>query len=266
MRLLASLELALAAAVFVLTASAAAGQDVDVELVLAVDVSSSMDASEQVLQRRGYVAAFRDPEVIAAITSGSIGRIAVTYVEWAGSHQKVVVPWRIIQSQADARAFAAELASQPISRHELTSISGGLLFAADQFTESPASGLRRTIDISGDGANNTGPPVASTRDALVARGITINGLPIVIRPSLVGWPPGSFDLGLYYEYCVIGGPGAFTVKVEDARGFGLAIRHKLFLEIAGLAPAVTLAADDVQPKPPIDCLVGEHWFSGKKTE
>jgi hypothetical protein len=222
-----------------------------------------MDYGEQVLQRRGYVAAFRDPEVIAAITSGSFGRIAVTYVEWAGSYRKVVVPWRIIQSQDDARAFANELASKPLSMHDLTSISGGLLFAVDQFTESPASGVRRTIDVSGDGANNTGPPVASTRDALVARGITINGLPIVIHPSQITWPIGSVDLALYYEDCVIGGPGAFLVKVEDANGFGLAIRHKLFLEIAGLAPALTLAADSAEPRPQTDCLVGERWFSEK---
>ena len=265
MRLLAFPKLAFAAAVFVLTASASAafGQDVDIELVLAVDVSSSVDNVEQILQRRGYVAAFRDPEVIAAITSGSFGRIAVTYVEWAGDYHKVVVPWRIIQSESDARAFAGELASKPISHADLTSISGGLLFAADQFVESPASGLRRTIDISGDGANNSGPPVASTRDALVAQGITINGLPIVIRPSQITWPIGSVDLGLYYEDCVIGGSGAFTVKVEDQSGFQLAIRHKLFLEIAGIAPPVILAADDIQPRPPTDCLIGERWFSEK---
>src|SRR6266550_5589438 len=143
MPLLAFLKLAFAAAVFGVIASAAVGQDVDIELVLAVDVSSSVDTGEQILQRRGYVAAFRDPEVIAAITSGSFGRIAVTYVEWAGDFHKVVVPWRIIQSQSDARAFAGELASKPISRSELTSISGGLLFAAEQFVESPASGVRR---------------------------------------------------------------------------------------------------------------------------
>jgi Protein of unknown function (DUF1194) len=265
MRLLALTKLAFAATVSVVTASAsgALGQNVDIELVLAVDVSSSVDNGEQILQRRGYVAAFRDPQVIAAITSGSFGSIAVTYVEWAGEHHKVVIPWRVIQSESDARAFASELASKPISRADLTSISGGLLFAADQFVESPASGLRRTIDISGDGANNSGPPVASTRDALVAQGITINGLPIMIRPSQITWPIGSVDLGLYYEDCVIGGSGAFTVKVEDQSGFQLAIRQKLFLEIAGIAPPVILAADDVQPRPLTDCLVGEHWFSEK---
>ncbi len=261
MRLLAFLRLILAVAVFVPSGSAAVAQEVDLELVLAVDVSASMDVNEQFLQRRGYVGAFRDPDVISAITSGSLGRIAVTYVEWAGDYRKVVVPWRVIQNQGDARSFADELASQPMSEHDRTSISGGLLFAADQFTQSPVSGVSRTIDISGDGANNLGLPVVSARDAVVAQGITINGLPIVIRPSPIGFPLGRFDLALYYEDCVIGGSGAFMVKVEDPAGFEFAIRRKLLLEIAKLAPAVTFVADTVQPKPQIDCLIGERWFT-----
>ena len=269
MRAFGFLVPAFAATVSLFAASAAVGQgaapvdqQVDIELVLAVDVSASMDAREQILQRRGYIAALRDPEVIKAITSGAEGRIALTYVEWAGDYHKVVVPWRVIGNQEDALAFADELALQPMSEHELTSISGGLAFAADQFDGSPATGLRRKIDVSGDGANNVGPPVTQTRDALVAQGITINGLPIVVRPSLVGWPPGGFDLRYYYEDCVIGGPGAFMVTVEDAEGFDVAIRHKLFLEIAGLAPTVILAAESVPVRPKADCLVGEHWFSG----
>lgn len=252
---------AFAATASLFAASAAVGEVVGSELVLAVDVSPSMDVREQILQRRGYVAAFRDPEVIAAITSSSYGRIAVTYVEWAGDYHKVIVPWRVIGSRDDAMAFADELASQPMSQHEGTSISGGLLFAADQFATSPVTGLSRTIDISGDGANNLGPPVPTTRDAVVARGITINGLPITIRPSLSGWPPSAFDLRHYYEDCVIGGPGAFVRAVEDAAGFDVAIRDKLVLEVAGLAPEVVLAADNVPPRPQADCLIGEHWFS-----
>jgi hypothetical protein len=122
--------------------------------------------------------------------------------------------------------------------------------------------MHRTIDVSGDGANNLGPPVAPTRDSLVAQGITINGLPIVIGPSLSSWPPGSFDLARYYEDCVIGGPGAFVVTVEDVRGFEVAIRQKLLLEIAARAPAITLVAETLRTGPPADCLVGERWFSG----
>jgi hypothetical protein len=262
MRPLLSLVQAFIAAAAVFAATAAASQQVDIELVLAVDVSASMDPREQVLQRRGYVGAFRHPEVVEAITSGSRGRIAVTYVEWAGTYQRVVVPWRIVGDLEDALAFAAELESQPMSQHDRTSISDGLLFAANQFDRSPAVGERRAIDISGDGANNLGPPIAPTRDAVIARGITINGLPIVIRPSPSGFPFGSFDLRLYYEDCVIGGPGAFLVTVEDAEGFEFAIRHKMLLEIAGLPPAVILATEAVHLGPETDCLAGEHWFSG----
>jgi hypothetical protein len=262
MRTLLSLVQACTVAVSVVAASAAVGEEVDIELVLAVDVSASMDVREQALQRRGYASAFRHADVVDAITSGSAGRIAVTYVEWAGTYQSVIVPWRIIRGIDDARAFADELETRPMSGHDQTSISNGLLFAAAQFLESPAEGLRRKIDISGDGANNLGPPVAPTRDALVARGITINGLPIVIGTSPSGWPFAAFDLRRYYEDCVIGGPGAFLVTVEDEEGFEFAIRHKMVLEIAGLPPRVTLAAEVIQPEPETDCLAGEHWFSG----
>jgi hypothetical protein len=249
------LSAAFLAAVAILFAPAAEAQDVDLELVLAVDVSPSMDAEEQILQREGYVAAFRHPEVINAIQLGGYGRIAVTYIEWAGVYQRVIMPWRVIGSEADARAFADDLELQPMSQYGRTSISGGLLFAAGQFEESPAIGLRRAIDISGDGANNLGFPVAPTRDAVVARGITINGLPIILRPSRLG-SLGFVDLGAYYEDCVIGGPGAFMITVEDATQFETAIRRKLVLEIAGLEPSI-VPVQLLSPAPRVDCLIGE---------
>jgi len=248
--------IAVAVAWATLTMPAAVAADVDLELVLAVDVSPSMDAEEQILQRQGYVAAFRHPEVINAIKLGGYGRIAVTYVEWAGTYQRVTMPWTIIASEEDAHAFADDLELQPMSQYGRTSISGGLLFAAGQFDESPAIGVRRAIDISGDGANNIGFPVAPTRDAVVARGITINGLPIVIRPSRLG-SLGFIDLGLYYQDCVIGGPGSFMITVDHPTGFETAIRRKLVLEIAGLPPRVLPAVETLAQEPRIDCLIGE---------
>ena len=247
---------AVAVGLSALAAPPALGTDVDLELVLAVDVSPSMDVEEQILQRQGYVRAFRHPEVINAIQLGAYGRIAVTYVEWAGTYQRVIVPWRIVTGKDDALAFADELELQPMSQYGRTSISGGLLFAASQFDESPAIGLRRAIDVSGDGVNNIGFPVAPTRDMVVGRGITINGLPIVIRPSRLG-SLGYIDLGTYYEDCVIGGPGSFMITVDDAGGFEVAIRRKLVLEIAGLPARVIPAVETPAQEPRIDCLIGE---------
>lgn len=232
-------------------------ESVDLELVLAVDVSRSMDFEEQELQRDGYAAAFRHPEVVAAIVSGPLGRIAVTYVEWAGPDiQVVMVPWTIVAGPEDAQAFADEIGTAEMLRERGTSISGGLEFAAGLFAVSGVEGLRRTIDISGDGPNNMGLPVARVRDQVVAAGITINGLPIMLRPGGGFGAYGIRELDIYYEDCVIGGPGAFIVTVDEPSQFPAAIRRKLVLEIAGVLPLPGLTPA-VATVPRIDCLVGE---------
>lgn len=232
----------------------AADTPVDLELILAVDVSRSMDIDEQQLQRDGYVAALTHPEVIGAITKGRHGRIALTYVEWAGPDtQYTVVDWRAIDGPESARAFVAVLAQAPIQQFRFTSISSTLAFVAPQFDNNGFAAPRRVIDVSGDGPNNMGIPVVVARAPVVAAGITINGLPIMIKQ------PGSFsipDLDAYYEQCVIGGFGAFLVVVRSADQFAEAIRRKLVLEIAGrepqLIPAAATASDE-----PVDCLIGE---------
>ena len=237
-------------------APAAAQTEVDVELVLAVDVSRSMDADERLLQRNGYVEAFRHREVIRAIESGLIGRIAVTYFEWAGvGRSKVIAPWTIISNAGDAHAFADMLKAVPPGRERGTSISAGLDFGVELLGQSPARGLRRVIDVSGDGPNNTGPPVTQTRDDVVAQGIIVNGLPIVIRPASATSFYDIPDLDIYYEDCVIGGPGAVLVTVEDVTQFEVAIRRKLVLEIVDRQARIMPAQFDVRPR--VDCLIGE---------
>jgi hypothetical protein len=245
------------------TGRAAAQTAVDLELVIAVDVSLSMDMDEQRLQREGYVAAFRDPELHRAIASGPHGRIAVIYVEWAGpSSQNVVIPWTVIDSAATARAFADLLEAQPIARERLTSISAALHFAHGLLKRSGFSAPRRVIDISGDGPNNAGKPVLEARDAAIAEGIVVNGLPIMLRAAT----PSFFDLAeldLYYAACVIGGAGAFMVPVMDIAELKSAIRRKLLLEISWSAPPLRPLRTQADGKEPYDCLVGERqwrWY------
>lgn len=239
---------------------AAAQQPVDLELVLAVDVSLSMDLDEQRLQRDGYAKAFRDSDLIAAIVAGRHRRIAVTYVEWAGSfNQHTVVPWFLIDSLTAAEAFAVELERQPISRYRMTSISAALLYSGRQFGKGGYEGARRVIDVSGDGPNNSGPPVADVRDGLVKDGIVINGLPILLKSST---PSGFFDiaeLDTYYGDCVIGGDGAFLIPVTTREEFATATRRKLILEISGIAPKppVIPAQYITRVSGNTDCLVGE---------
>jgi len=233
---------------------AASAESVDLELVLAIDVSRSMDFWEQELQREGYAAAFRHADVHAAIASGPLGRIAVTYVQWAGTDlQAVLVPWTVVAGPDDALAFADKIAATSMLRERWTSISGALEFASGLFAESGVEGLRRTIDISGDGPNNAGLPVVAARDQVTAAGITINGLPIMLRP---GGAIGIDNLDVYYEDCVIGGPGAFIITVDDRAGFPEAIRRKLVLEIAGIAPDARLIPAALSA-PRIDCMIGE---------
>jgi hypothetical protein len=237
---------------------------VDLELVLAVDVSRSMDPDELGLQRQGYASAFRHPDVIQAIASGARGRIAVTYVEWAGpAFQATIVPWTLVSGKDEAEAFATRIEAAPLMREMGTSISGGLVFAGRQFDASPFSGDRHTIDVSGDGPNNMGLPVAPIRDQIVDRGITINGLPIILKPSYGFSAFGIPNLDVYYEDCVIGGPGAFMITVDDMSRFEIAVRRKLVLEIAGLPPRLMQAASSIRA-PRIDCLIGEkargNWY------
>jgi hypothetical protein len=233
--------------------------DVDVELVLAVDVSYSMDPDEQALQREGYVAALTSSEFLDALRHGMHGRIAVTYFEWAGaSDQKILVPWRLVDGLPSAQALADEIARAPYRRAYRTSISGALSFAAPLFGGGGFRGLRRVIDVSGDGANNQGKLIVPTREEVLAQGITINGLPIMLkRPS-----PATLDiedLDIYYEDCVIGGPGSFVIPIKERDKFKEATRQKLLLEVAGVMPALPVVPA-AAANPRISCTIGERMW------
>jgi hypothetical protein len=232
---------------------------VDVELVLAVDVSYSMDPEEQALQREGYITGITSRDFMQALRGGQHGRVAVTYFEWAGPYdQKIVVPWRLIDGPEAADAFANEIARAPYRRASRTSISGALNFAKPLFDGSGYRGFRRVIDVSGDGANNSGPFVTIVRDDVLAAGISINGLPIVLKR------PNSFtmdidNLDIYYEDCVIGGPGAFVIPIRERDQFKEATRTKLVLEIAGRTPEGRVVP--VQARAPrVSCTIGEQMW------
>ncbi len=211
-------------------APARAAMAVDLLLVLAVDVSQSMDLAEARLQREGYRAAMTDPKVLAAVAGGPLGAIAVAYVEWGGYfYHQIVVPWTRIAGAEDARAWSDQLGTTPPQNMTWTSISGGLEYSREVLAACPFEGTRRVIDVSGDGANNNGPPPEPERDRLAAEGITINGLPIGTGNPPI---PGQ-SLAEYYRASVIGGPGAFLVAANDFAAFGEAIRRKLIQEIAG---------------------------------
>lgn len=198
---------------------------VDLQLVLMVDASGSVNQQRFDLQKQGYAAAFRNPRVLRAIRSGRHQSIVVTMVQWTGYTMQVqVVPWMVIRDQASADAFADAVDK---SQRQLygggTSISGAIDHGVALMASSPHRGLKRTIDVSGDGSNNRGRNVREARDDAVRAGITINGLPILsLEP----------DLDKYYFDNVIGGPGAVNVPAADYEAFADAIVKKLIIEIA----------------------------------
>ena len=232
---------------------------VDLELVLAVDISGSVDIIEAAQQRQGYVAALTDPAVANAIRSTFTGKVAVTYVEWAGAEQQeVLVPWTLLEDGATAAAFAGAIAEARTRRSMWTSISGAVDFAVPLFEGNGFAGERRVIDVSGDGPNNRGRPVTVARDEALALGIVINGLPILNdRPQPFDIPtPVEVALDRYYEENVIGGPGSFIVPLRERDQFAEAVRTKLVREIAGVIEPEPLV-QKAQDRERANCLIGE---------
>jgi uncharacterized protein DUF1194 len=240
-------RIALAASLFMLGAAAARAQDqVDLLLVLASDVSRSVDTAKFQLQREGYAAALSNPRVVEAIRSGPHGRVAICFVEWSGAtSQKLVIDWTIVSDTASARRISDQMIELPRSFADRTSISAGIDYAMIQFERAPFAAPRRTIDVSGDGTNNSGRDVASARDDALARGVTINGL-VILSETPLPWnpehtnPPGG--LGEYYKRNVIGGPGAFVMVAESHASFGQAIIKKMIAEIAAAPRVPTFAS------------------------
>lgn len=232
---------------------------VDVELVIAVDVSYSVEMDDLAAQREAYAKAIVSQDFLRNLQAGPIGKIALTYLEWSSTNdQKIIVPWRQIDGPESAEAVAAEIMAAPIRRGSRTSISSAIKFAVPLFEQNPYRGLRRVIDISGDGPNNTDDPVAAARDIALQQGTVITGLPVMINAT----PPGQADtnhidhIDWYYEDCVIGGPGSLVVPVTDRDNFKEAIRTKLALEVAGRTPKQS-TAPSVDKQPRVDCMIGE---------
>ncbi len=204
----------------------AAEAEVDLQLVLAVDASGSVNQRRFDLQKQGYAAAFRNRRVLNAIQSGMSQAIAVTMIQWTGPRLQIhVVPWMVVKDEASAEALATAIETTPRRLFGGgTSISGAIDFSRlVVLAQSPFTATRRTIDVSGDGANNIGRPAALARDEAVRDGITINGLPILsVEP----------DLDHYYFENVIGGPGAIMVPADSYESFAEAILKKLVQEIA----------------------------------
>ena len=198
---------------------------VDLALVLAVDCSTSIDVADFRLQMDGLAAALRHPSLARVIAEGEHRQIAATLVLWSDRWtQHIVLPWTILSNDA-----SLELAARLIGAIERKSQPGGTGLAAAIDTAAlileqtlPFTADRLSIDVSGDGQDNEGGDAAAARDRAVARGIIINGLPIL---------SGSSTLESYYRTEVIGGPGAFIEPAAEIMSFKDTILRKLLREI-----------------------------------
>jgi hypothetical protein len=231
--------------------------EVDVQLFLAVDVSRSMTPRELEIQRRGYAEALVSDAVVKAIGGGLLGKIALTYVEWAGTDsQRIVVDWTTVGNRREVEAFASRLTAQFDNALRRTSISGALDYAAASIESNGFVSYRKVIDVSGDGPNNQGRPVLPARDAALAKGVTINGLPLMTREGM-GSQFHLEDLDEYYRHCVIGGPRSFVIPVTEWDAFPEAVRRKLVLELAQNPVIVHRASFHGQSTSTYDCMIGE---------
>jgi hypothetical protein len=227
---------ALVASLLAFCGTAPAAEQVDLLLVLSSDVSRSVDSRKFQLQREGYAAALSNPRVIDAIRSGPHGKIAICFVEWSGATSlKLVIDWTIVNDAASARKIGDQMIELPRSFADRTSISAGLEFSMAQLERAPYQAVRRTIDVAGDGTNNSGRDISTVRDEILAKGVTINGL-VILSETPLPWnpehtnPPGGLDE--YYRRNVTGGPGSFVMVAENHNSFGQAIIKKMIAEIA----------------------------------
>lgn len=244
-RVLISVCFVLALIVFLFSAAlligqirAQAAEQVDVELVFLSDASLSIDDAEIEFQRKGYADALLHPDVLTAIKRGALGKIAVTFMEWADfSSQDVVVPWMIIDGKASAEQFGKTLLSVPRKTYGTNAIGAAIAAGQRQIEQNAYDGLRKVIDFSGDSANNwDGITIEEARDSALAAGIIINGLPVECPGDDCSGSPVGYDLKKAFKEKIIGGPGSFVVVADKNTRFSEAVRRKLILELASLTP------------------------------
>jgi hypothetical protein len=252
-----SMILAVAITLYAVSVSTVAATDrYDIALVLAVDASMSIGGDERALQYDGYAAAFRDSRLTTLASAGPNGKIAVAFVEFSDAeHQTIILPWTIVDGPAAARKIARTLTPPIRLPSKGTSISAALQFSQRMLMDVAPRSDHIAVDVSGDGLNSNGPDMADTRDQLLARGITINGLPIILHGKPWLWEPEIPDVEAYYSDCVVGGSGSFSIPVRTAADFATATLAKLLREIAAAQTVELVTLRAMRPR--IDCAAGE---------
>jgi Protein of unknown function (DUF1194) len=212
--------------------TAKAAEQVGMQLILAADVSGSVNATRYRTQQDGYLEALGDSRVLKVISELDPPILAITFIAWA-RQQEVMVPWMRVQDAQSMDLFRNRLRNEQRPQIGInTFISQALLFCDARFDQEFTGG-RKVIDVSGDGDDNQGiAGLRAVRDALIAKGVVINGLPIIVKPPEYIYPPQPPEgLDVYYRNHVVGGAGHVTIESIGFDNFKQAILQKLLLEI-----------------------------------
>jgi Protein of unknown function (DUF1194) len=207
-------------------------EKVGMQLILAADVSGSVNAARYRTQQEGYLDALGDTRVQHVIAELDPPVLAITFIAWA-REQEIMVPWTRVHDAATMDAFRNRLKSAERPRIGInTLIARALAYCNGQFDRNFTGG-RKVIDVSGDGDDNQGIiGLHDVRDALVAQGVVINGLPIIVKPPNYIFPPQPPEgLDVYYRQHVVGGAGHVLIESIGFENFRQAILQKLLLEI-----------------------------------
>jgi hypothetical protein len=213
-------------------ANAAEREAVGMQLILAADVSGSVNTARYKTQQEGYLEALGDPRVLDVIRDLEPAVLAITFIAWARD-QEVMVPWTRVQDAKSMDLFRDRLKNTRRAQIGVNTLISRALSFCDQQFDQEFTGGRKVIDVSGDGDDNQGiRGLREVRDALIAKGVVINGLPIIVKPPEPIFPPQPPEgLDVYYRNHVVGGEGHVTIESIGFDNFKQAILQKLLLEI-----------------------------------
>lgn len=219
----------------------AQGIECRLALLLAIDVSSSVDAREDKLQRGGLAAALVSPNVVNAVFAGDLP-VAIAAFEWSGRYnQEVLIDWTMLHTPADLAVVAETLSASKRSHNDFPTAMGYALgFGAGMLQRAPRC-LAKTLDMAGDGENNDGFPPAAAYAEFPFADVTVNGLAVVSADYRA-----DIALSEFYQSEVLHGPGAFLEVADGFDDYERAIRRKLERELSpraiGLVPQNLLSS------------------------
>lgn len=214
------------------TAGAAEQERVGMQLILAADVSGSVNPTRYKTQQDGYLEALGDSRVLNVIRELDPPVLAVTFIAWA-REQQVMVPWTRVEDARSMDLFRNRLKDERRPQIGINTLISRALLFCNRLFDQEFTGGRKVIDVSGDGDDNQGiVGLRQVRDAVVAQGVVINGLPIIVKPPEYIFPPQPPEgLDVYYRNHVVGGEGHVTIESIGFDNFKQAILQKLLLEI-----------------------------------